>query len=45
MKATDIKRGTVVEYQGKYWMIRDVERSAPTNITLAAQTIIHLQKL
>lgn len=30
MKATDIKRGTVVEYQGKYWMIRDVERSAPT---------------
>ena len=30
MKATDIKRGTVVEHQGKYWSIRDVERSAPT---------------
>jgi elongation factor P len=30
MKATDIKRGTVVEYQGKYWQVRDLERSAPT---------------
>ena len=30
MKATDIKRGTVVEYQGKFWRIRDIERSAPT---------------
>lgn len=30
MKATDIKRGTVVEHLGKYWMVRDLERSAPT---------------
>lgn len=30
MKATDIKRGHVVEHQGKFWMVRDLERSAPT---------------
>lgn len=30
MKATDIKRGTVLEHLGKYWMVRDLERSAPT---------------
>mgnify|MGYP002777175022 CR=1 FL=1 len=30
MKATEIKRGTVVEHQGKFWMVRDLERSAPT---------------
>ncbi len=30
MKATEIKRGTVVEHLGKFWMVRDVERSAPT---------------
>jgi len=30
MKATEIKRGTVLEHLGKYWSVRDVERSAPT---------------
>lgn len=30
MKASDIQRGTVVEYQGKYWQVREIERSAPT---------------
>src|SRR5262249_8324379 len=30
MKAFDIKRGTVVEHNGKVWQVRDVERSSPT---------------
>ena len=30
MKATDIKRGTVVEHLGKFWSVKDLERSAPT---------------
>lgn len=30
MKASDIKRGTVVEHDGKIYQVRDVERSAPT---------------
>ena len=30
MKASDIKRGTVVEHDGKVYQVRDVERSAPT---------------
>jgi len=30
MKAADIKRGNVVEYNGKVWQIRDIERSSPT---------------
>jgi len=30
MKASDIKRGNVVEYNGKVWQIRDIERSSPT---------------
>ncbi len=38
MKASDIKRGTVVEHDGKIYQVRDVERSAPTarggNVTL-----------
>ena len=29
MKAFDIKRGNVVEYNGKVYQIRDIERSAP----------------
>ena len=38
MKASDIKRGFVVEHDGKVYQVRDVERSAPTarggNVTL-----------
>ena len=30
MKAYDIKRGAVVEYNGTTYIVRDVERSAPT---------------
>ena len=30
MKASDIKRGNVVEYNNKVWQIRDIERSSPT---------------
>jgi elongation factor P len=30
MKAFEIKRGNVVEHNGKVWQVRDVERSAPT---------------
>ena len=30
MKASEIKRGNVVEHNGKVWQIRDVERSSPT---------------
>jgi len=30
MKAADIKKGNVVEYNGKVWQIRDIERSSPT---------------
>lgn len=30
MKASEIKKGTVVEYNGKVWQVREVERSAPT---------------
>jgi elongation factor P len=30
MKASDIKRGNVVEHNGKVWQIRNVERSSPT---------------
>ena len=30
MKASDIKRGNVVEYNGGSYIVRDVERSAPT---------------
>ena len=30
MKATEIRRGTVVEHEGKAWQVRDVSRSAPT---------------
>jgi len=29
MKASEIKRGNVVEYNGKVWQIRDIERSSP----------------
>ena len=29
MKASEIKRGNVVEYNGKVWQVRDIERSAP----------------
>ena len=29
MKASDIKRGNVVEHDGKVWQIRDIERSSP----------------
>lgn len=29
MKAFEIKRGNVVEHNGKIWQVRDVERSAP----------------
>jgi elongation factor P len=29
MKAYDIKRGNVVEHDGKVWQIRDIERSSP----------------
>jgi len=30
MKASEIKRGNVVEHNGRVWQVRDVERSAPT---------------
>ncbi|HSE11276.1 MAG TPA: elongation factor P-like protein YeiP [Rudaea sp.] len=30
MKASDIKKGNVVEHNGKVWQIRDIERSSPT---------------
>ena len=30
MKAFDIKRGNVVEHDGRTWQVRSVERSAPT---------------
>ncbi len=30
MKASDIKRGFVIEHDGKVYQVRDVERSAPT---------------
>ena len=30
MKASEIKRGNVVEHNGKVWQIRNVERSSPT---------------
>ncbi|HZP66853.1 MAG TPA: elongation factor P-like protein YeiP [Rudaea sp.] len=30
MKAFDIKRGNVIEHNGKVWQVREVERSAPT---------------
>ena len=29
MKAFEVKRGNVVEYNGKVWQIRDIERSSP----------------
>ena len=29
MKAYDIKRGVVLEHEGKIWQVKDVERSAP----------------
>ncbi|MGH8110336.1 MAG: elongation factor P-like protein EfpL [Rhodanobacteraceae bacterium] len=30
MKASEVKKGTVVEYQGTVYQVRDLERSAPT---------------
>jgi elongation factor P len=30
MKAFDIKRGNVVEHDGKVWQVRDVQKSSPT---------------
>ena len=30
MKAAEIKKGNVVEHNGKVWQIRDIERSSPT---------------
>lgn len=30
MKASEIKRGNVVEYNNSVWQVRDVERSSPT---------------
>ena len=29
MRASEIKRGNVVEHDGKVWQVRDIERSAP----------------
>lgn len=29
MKASDIRRGTVVEHQGRAWQVREIERSSP----------------
>ena len=29
MKASEIKRGNVVEYNGRVWQVREIERSAP----------------
>ena len=41
MKATDIKRGNVVEHNGKVYQIREIERSSPTarggNVTFRFQ--------
>ena len=30
MKASEVKRGNVVEYNGKVYQVRDVDRSSPT---------------
>ena len=30
MKASDIKRGNVVEHNNRVWQVRDIERSSPT---------------
>jgi elongation factor P len=30
MKAADIKKGNVVEHNGRVWQVRDIERSSPT---------------
>ena len=30
MKAFDIKKGNVIEHNGKVWQVRDIERSSPT---------------
>jgi elongation factor P len=30
MKASEVKRGNVVQHEGKTWQVRDVQRSAPT---------------
>ncbi len=30
MKASEVKRGNVVEHNGKVWQVRDVDRSSPT---------------
>ncbi len=30
MKASDIKKGNVVEHNGRVWQIRDIDRSSPT---------------
>src|ERR1700709_2289770 len=30
MKASEMKRGNVVEHNGKVWQVRDVDRSSPT---------------
>jgi elongation factor P len=30
MKASEIKRGNVVEHNGKVWQVRDIDRSSPT---------------
>jgi len=30
MKAADIKKGNVLEHNGKVWQVRDIERSSPT---------------
>ncbi|MDW8479644.1 MAG: elongation factor P-like protein YeiP [Xanthomonadales bacterium] len=30
MRAADVKRGMVVEHEGRIWQVREVERSAPT---------------
>lgn len=31
MKVDDIKRGAVIEHNGKTWIVRDVDKSAPTS--------------
>ena len=30
MKASEIKKGNVVEHNGRVWQVRDIERSSPT---------------
>ena len=30
MKAFDVKKGNVIEHNGKVWQVRDIERSSPT---------------